>query len=155
LGISDSGTGLAGTSNSGFGVLGTSIYVGVRGFSAGSVGVLGEGPGYGVEGLSTTGFGVWGSSGSTGVAGFAGGRLGVSVLDTGTQPLCRNTASFAIGTCPSSLRYKTDVRPFLGGLDIVNRLRPIAFTWKKGGMRGIGLAAEDVEKVEPLLTFRN
>lgn len=28
-------------------------------------------------------------------------------------------------------------------------------TWKKGGMRDIGLGAEEVEKVEPLLTFRN
>jgi hypothetical protein len=31
----------------------------------------------------------------------------------------------------------------LGGLEIINRLRPIAFTWKQGGMRGIGLAAEE------------
>src|SRR5262249_4771877 len=55
----------------------------------------------------------------------------------------------------SSLRYKTDVRPFSSGLDIVQRLRPITFNWKQGGTRDVGLAAEEVEKVEPLLTFRN
>src|SRR5262249_22195752 len=52
-------------------------------------------------------------------------------------------------------RYKTDVQTFSGGLDIVSRLRPIAFTWKEGGMRDIGFGGEEVDKVEPLLTFRN
>jgi hypothetical protein len=47
------------------------------------------------------------------------------------------------------------VRRFSGGLDIVRRLRPIAFTWKQDGMQDVGLGAEDVERVEPLLTFRN
>jgi hypothetical protein len=47
------------------------------------------------------------------------------------------------------------VQLFSGGLDIVNRLRPITFTWKQGGTRDVGLGAEDVEQVEPLLTFRN
>jgi hypothetical protein len=57
--------------------------------------------------------------------------------------------------CSSSLRYKTDIARFAGGLEIINRLRPITFTWKEGGLRDIGLGAEEVEKVEPLLTFRN
>ncbi len=61
----------------------------------------------------------------------------------------------ALGSCSSSLRYKSDVRTFIGGMDIVNRLRPISFAWKQVGRRDIGLAAEEVEKVEPLLTFRN
>jgi hypothetical protein len=60
-----------------------------------------------------------------------------------------------IASCSSSLRYKTDVRRFNGGLDVVNRLRPITFTWKQGGMHDIGFGAEDVARVEPLLTFRN
>jgi hypothetical protein len=95
------------------------------------------------------------SSTATGYAGVFNGKVKVSVLGpTGSMNLCRNGAN-EIATCSSSLRYKTDVRPFLGGLDIVNRLRPIAFTWKQDGMRAIGLAAEEVEKVEPLLAFRN
>jgi hypothetical protein len=72
----------------------------------------------------------------------------------GNQQLYLNS-TFALATCSSSLRYKTDVRPFSGSLDIVSRLRPIAFVWKQGGMQDVGLAAEDVEQVEPLLTFRN
>ena len=64
-------------------------------------------------------------------------------------------AAQAIATCSSSLRDKTDVRPFAGGMDIVNRLRPISFNWKEDGTPDIGLGAEDVEQIEPLLTFRN
>jgi hypothetical protein len=55
----------------------------------------------------------------------------------------------------SSLRYKTDLQPFLGGLNVVNRLKPYNFSWKKGGGREVGLVAEDVAEVEPLLTFKN
>ena len=77
-----------------------------------------------------------------------------NVAQGGTSPLClgpSNTISF----CSSSMRHKTDVQIFTGGLDSVSRLRPISFTWKEGGMRDLGFAAEEVEKVEPLLTFRN
>jgi hypothetical protein len=72
----------------------------------------------------------------------------------GINHLCIN-ASNQIGGCSSSLRYKTNVANFGGGLDIINRLRPIRFDWKDGGTHDLGLAAEEVEKVEPLLTFRN
>lgn len=58
-------------------------------------------------------------------------------------------------TSQSSLRYKTDLQPFLGGLKVINRLTPYNFAWKTGGMREIGLIAEDVAQVEPLLTFKN
>jgi hypothetical protein len=53
------------------------------------------------------------------------------------------------------LRYKTDVQTFTGGLNIINRLHPITFTWKAGGVRDVGFGAEEVAQVEPLLTFRN
>src|SRR5262249_48747498 len=67
---------------------------------------------------------------------------------------CRN-ASNQIATCSSSLRYKTAIQPFVGGLEIVNRLRPIRFTWKQSGILDLGFAAEEVAKVEPLFTFTN
>ena len=63
---------------------------------------------------------------------------------------CRRTRLLLI-----KLRYKSNVQTFLGGLDIINRLRPISFKWKQDGAKDIGLGAEEVEKVEPLLTFRN
>ncbi|MCA1814999.1 MAG: tail fiber domain-containing protein [Acidobacteria bacterium] len=85
------------------------------------------------------------------------GTVKLFSLGSATSPqasLCRNTNS-EIAFCSSSLRYKTDVTPFLGGLGIVNRLRPITYTWKLGGGRDIGFGAEEVERVEPLFTFRN
>ncbi len=78
----------------------------------------------------------------------------INLGGAGATQLCRN-ASNQISTCSSSLRYKKDVEPFGGGLNIVNRLRPISFTWKDGGIKDVGFAAEEVEKIEPLLTTRN
>ena len=100
-----------------------------------------------------------GSSGAVQIYGTLGlaGTLVLSTLGSAntTTTLCRNTFN-QIATCnSSSLRYKTNVTPFISGLDIVNRLRPISFTWKQGGARDVGFGAEDVAKVEPLFTFRN
>ena len=78
------------------------------------------------------------------------GSLGAA----GSTSLCRN-ANEQISTCSSSLRYKTNISPFLSGLNLITRLQPISFTWKDGAMRDLGLGAEDVEKVEPLLVTYN
>jgi hypothetical protein len=41
----------------------------------------------------------------------------------------------------STLRIKSNVRPFFSGLDIVWRLNPISFTWKEGRRaKGVSLA---------------
>src|SRR5690606_37158601 len=72
----------------------------------------------------------------------------------GATDVCRN-ASQQLATCSSSLRYKSGVETFTGGLDIVRRLRPIAFNWNQGGARDLGFGAEEVQKVEPLLTTYN
>jgi hypothetical protein len=83
------------------------------------------------------------------------GFVGVNGIDVdGSTNVCFGFLNH-LSYCSSSLRYKTDVQSFTGGLDILNRLRPITFTWKKSGKRDIGFGAEEVEKVEPLLTFRN
>jgi hypothetical protein len=84
------------------------------------------------------------------------GKLNLFSLGTGgSTPLCLNSNPAQVSACSSSLRYKTNIASFAGGLEIINRLRPISFTWKQGGKKDIGLGAEEVEKVEPLLTFRN
>ena len=41
------------------------------------------------------------------------------------------------------------------GLDLIRKLRPVSFSWKNGGMRDLGLGAEDVRDIEPLLTTTN
>ena len=82
------------------------------------------------------------------------GYLDVHTYSSGSTPLCIDPSG-TLSFCSSSLRYKTNLRPFIGGLDIIKRLKPITFTWKQGGMPDIGLGAEDVADVEPLFTFRN
>lgn len=72
----------------------------------------------------------------------------------GSTTLCRN-ASNQISTCSSSLRYKTNLAPFHGGLTVVNHLQPITFNWKTNGEADLGFGAEDVAKVEPLLVTHN
>ncbi|HJQ71045.1 MAG TPA: tail fiber domain-containing protein [Blastocatellia bacterium] len=83
-----------------------------------------------------------------------GNLVVVTLGAAGSTSLCRN-GSNQIATCSSSLRYKTDVRSFDGGLDIIGRLRPITFKWNQDGMRDLGFGAEEVEQVEPLLVTRN
>jgi hypothetical protein len=72
----------------------------------------------------------------------------------GNVQLCVNTANNQVATCGSSLRYKENFAPFADGLNLVNRLRPITFDWKNGG-RDLGLVAEDVAAIEPLLVHYN
>jgi hypothetical protein len=79
------------------------------------------------------------------VALFAGGQ---------SQPVCRGNQGL-LTACSSSLRYKTDVKPFSGGLQLIDRLQPVSFTWKENQQPDIGLIAEDVAIVEPRLTFNN
>src|SRR5258708_10330867 len=40
-------------------------------------------------------------------------------------------------------------------MDIIDHLRPISLTWKDGGIRDLGIGAEDVEKIEQLLVTYN
>jgi hypothetical protein len=72
-----------------------------------------------------------------------------------TTALCRNSLGEIAFCGSSSLRYKSEVATFLGGLEIINRLRPISFLWNQSGTKDIGFGAEEVEKVEPLFTFKN
>jgi hypothetical protein len=110
-------------------------------------GVIGEGvtgvygvsriaPGWAVyaDAMGIGGIGVYARS-AGGWAGYFDGFVGFSRLEGGgTQQLCRSgSGDGGITSCSSSLRYKTDVHSFSGGLDIVTRLRPIAFNWKARG----------------------
>jgi len=79
---------------------------------------------------------------------FSGGSLSVCYIPTIDD-------DEKLSACSSSLRYKTNVATFTQGLEVVRRLRPIAFNWKAGGMHDVGFGAEEVEKVEPLLVTYN
>jgi trimeric autotransporter adhesin len=79
-----------------------------------------------------------------------GSLIVVQLGTAGSTDVCRNASNF-LSTCSSSLRYKNHVQPFTGGLNLINRLRPITFNWIDSDARDVGFGAEDVEKVDPLL----
>jgi hypothetical protein len=84
------------------------------------------------------------------------GGIRFSALSSGgSTQLCRNNSTGLIATCSSSLRYKTDLHPFTGGLNLVKRLQPITFKWKNDQSLDLGFGAEDVAAVEPLLVTHN
>jgi hypothetical protein len=84
-----------------------------------------------------------------------GGPVRLRSLASGnTTTLCRN-ASNQISNCSSSIRYKTNVAKLSSSLSLINQLRPVTFTWKASNEPDVGLIAEEVEQVAPLLTFRN
>lgn len=95
------------------------------------------------------------NNGSTQMRLRPGGVLQLATLGTaGATAICRN-ASNDISSCSSSARYKDNINSFSSGLDLVRKLRPVSFNWKDGGMPDMGLVAEDVNEVEPLLTTTN
>lgn len=57
--------------------------------------------------------------------------------------------------CSSSLRFKKDIKPYFGGLTLLNRLNPITYRWKSDNIEDLGFGAEDVFEVEPLLVTYN
>jgi hypothetical protein len=83
------------------------------------------------------------------------GGIRVSTLGlSGTTQLCRNGAN-QLSFCSSSLRYKNQIQPFNSGLALINQLRPVSFNWTAGGERDLGLVAEEVAEIEPLLVTHN
>jgi Chaperone of endosialidase len=84
-----------------------------------------------------------------------GGVVTLNTLASGGNIDFCLTASRQISSCGSSLRYKTNIQPFISGLSVLNRLRPITFDWKDGGMHDLGFGAEEIAAVEPLLVTHN
>jgi hypothetical protein len=83
------------------------------------------------------------------------GQVAIPILGTsGGTSLCRNS-SLQISNCSSSAQYKNNIVRFSSGLDLIKRLNPVSFNWREGGMADLGLVAEDVADVEPLLTTLN
>lgn len=84
-------------------------------------------------------------------------RLYVNTLPGGGgTDICIRTSDRVISQCSSSIRYKDNIASFNSGLGLINRLRPVTFNWKSDGLFDLGLVAEEVATVEPLLaTFEN
>jgi len=52
-------------------------------------------------------------------------------------------------TIPSDIRLKKDVKDITEGLEIINKLRPVSFKWKKNNNESIGFIAQEIEEVLP------
>ena len=78
------------------------------------------------------------------------GQLGTAGVDA----LCRN-GSDELALCSSSRRYKKDIRPYKPPASILNQLRPVTYRWRDSDKLDIGLIAEEVVKIEPLLVHYN
>lgn len=87
------------------------------------------------------------------------GRNGTDTVSIGTLAAASGTHLCINGTvlssCSSSLRYKTNVATLQAGLGLIQRLRPVIFDWKNSNQRDLGLIAEEVAEVEPLLVTHN
>jgi hypothetical protein len=125
------------------------------GGDAAVTGTLGIGTTSPIEKLEVAGNGRF-TGNLTAVGNVFGASLYTSTLgNDGTVAVCLNTSSERLSMCSSSLRYKTNVSNFTAGLDLINRLRPIAFDWKSSGTHDIGFGAEDVEKIDPRFVIYN
>lgn len=83
------------------------------------------------------------------------GTVRVQTLTSGfSQDVCVDAAN-TLSNCSSSIRYKENIRDFNGGLDLIRRFRPVAFDWKQNGSPDMGLVAEEVAAVDPLLVTHN
>jgi Chaperone of endosialidase len=80
-------------------------------------------------------------------------RIGSIPQEPSGASVCFNVSGDLLQCGASSLRLKTNVQPFVGGLDIIRRLRPISFDWKDGSGHDIGLGAEEVAQAAPSFTF--
>ena len=129
-GYSSTNTGVYGYTGGGSN---TSYYYGVYGYNAST--------GYGVRGYCELGSGVYGSSGSN-YAGYFNGPVLASSYQT------------------SDIKLKQNVKDFTSAMDIINKLRPKEFEYRRDGDykfmnlptgNQYGLIANEVEKVLPNL----
>ncbi|HQR36410.1 MAG TPA: tail fiber domain-containing protein [Blastocatellia bacterium] len=80
-------------------------------------------------------------------------RIGALSAATATH-VCISSNN-VLASCSSSQRYKQNIQPWRSGLQLIQRLRPVRFDWKEQRATDLGLIAEEVAKVEPLLVTHN
>ena len=85
------------------------------------------------------------------------GILSLSNLAVGgsDRPVCLNNLNQVSNCASSSQRYKTDIASLPLGLETVRQLRPVSYRWKASGEQDLGLVAEEVAQVAPLLATHN
>lgn len=92
-----------------------------------------------------------GSTTDTGDKLYVNGTVRVETLGAaGSTQLCINSSK-QIANCSSSVRYKENIVPLMGGLSTVMELRPVTFDWKDSKQPDVGFVAEEINQVAPLL----
>lgn len=79
---------------------------------------------------------------------------GTAATGSGDVNVCwKTTGIFTQGSvCGTSLAtYKQNIQPTQHGLDYVMQMRPVTFDWKKDGKSDLGLIADEVAAIDPLL----
>ena len=66
------------------------------------------------------------------------------------SPICANQLG-GIGYCGSSIRFKKEIKNYNFGLALIEKIQPVSYIVKDSGIPDMGLVAEDVADVEPLL----
>lgn len=61
----------------------------------------------------------------------------------------RNNITAFATTIFSDIRLKNNVENITNGLEIINKLRPVSFTWKNNNKKTIGFIAQEVEEILP------
>lgn len=72
-----------------------------------------------------------------------------------TDACYRTAGAYSLGQCGSSARYKQEVEDLEAGLETLERLRPVEFTWIDSGQRDFGFIAEEAATVDPILATYN
>lgn len=106
--------------------------------------------GTGVGALTTAFFGGAGSSNTVVFASFIYGNAASAnvvgdLRSTGTNLVVDN----AVVIAPSDYRLKDNIDTITNGLEVVNQLRPVSYTWKHDSSQGHGFIAHELQQVLP------
>lgn len=72
------------------------------------------------------------------------------VVNNGSIMYCKGIRYGTEGSSSvSSLRYKQNVKPLTNSLGKINKIKGVEFNWKGGNKKGVGLIAENVNKIIP------
>jgi hypothetical protein len=150
-GSNNTATGLAalefnttGSSNIALGFLaGSELTSGDNNIDIGNLGVADE--------SNTIRIGTQGTQTATYIAGVSGGAVAGAAVKV--------NAAGKIGTAPSSVRFKQNVKSMGDASDALFALRPVTFRYKREidreRIQQFGLVAEEVEKIDPNLVIRD
>jgi hypothetical protein len=123
---------------------GIDLTTGDNNIDIGNSGIAGE--------SNTIRIGTQGTQNRTFIAGISGSVVSNSV------PV-RVNANGRLGTVPSSVRFKQNIKPMSRDSEAILALKPVTFHYKKEfdpeGIPQFGLVAEEVERVDPHLVVRD